>query len=452
MSLIFLALISVVLLSPLALGAVQTWAWTALASAIAVLLAFWSVRVLIGFETLTVGLKSAWPFALPFGLAVAWIVAQGTSLTPETWHHPLWQSAADALGRDLDGAISIDPHGTWSALARLLTYAAVFWLSLQFCRDPKRAQTVVYAVVGTGMVYAAYGLVAEFSGADAILWLEKSAYTGTVTSTFVNRNTYATYAGLGLVCTTAMLIRHIRRVAASAHSGREGALRLIERGFGQGWWLLVAWVVLATALMLTQSRGGLLSAVVGHIGLLVAFVATRRTKLRHAAMIGLPIIFIGTASFLYSGDQTAERLAQTSIDTEGRIQVYERTMDAASAAPLLGTGYGSFEDVFRFYRTEDITAIFDKAHSTYLENALELGLPAAGLIVLTIFALLARCLIGVRLRRQGTVFPIIGVAATLLVALHAAVDFSLQIPAVAVTYALIMGAAVAQSWSSRRDL
>lgn len=451
MSLIFLALISVVLLSPLALGAVQAWAWTALAGGVAVLLAFWSIRVLIGFETLTVGLKSAWPFALPFGLAVAWIVAQATSLTPETWHHPLWQSAADALGRDLDGAISIDPHGTLSALARLLTYAAVFWLSLQFCRDPKRAQTVINAVAGAGMVYAAYGLAAEFSGADAILWLEKSAYTGNVTSTFVNRNTYATYAGLGLVCTTAMLIRHVRR-AAAAHSGREGALRLIERGFGQGWWLLVAWVVLATALMLTQSRGGLLSAVVGHAGLLVAFVATGRTKLRHAAMIGLPIIFIGSGIFLYSGDQTAERLAQTSVDTEGRIQVYERTMDAASAAPLLGTGYGSFEDVFRFYRTEDIAAIYDKTHSTYLENALELGLPAAGLIVLAIFALFARCLVGVRQRRQGTVFPIIGVAATLLVALHAVVDFSLQIPAVAVTYALIMGAAVAQSWSSRRAL
>jgi hypothetical protein len=35
--------------------------------------------------------------------------------------------------------------------------------------------------------------------------------------------------------------------------------------------------------------------------------------------------------------------------------------------------------------------------------------------------------------------------ATVLVAAHSAVDFSVQIPAVAATYALIMGVAVAQS-------
>jgi len=36
-----------------------------------------------------------------------------------------------------------------------------------------------------------------------------------------------------------------------------------------------------------------------------------------------------------------------------------------------------------------------------------------------------------------------------LIALHAAADFSLQVPAVAATYAMIMGAACAQCWSTR---
>jgi hypothetical protein len=43
-----------------------------------------------------------------------------------------------------------------------------------------------------------------------------------------------------------------------------------------------------------------------------------------------------------------------------------------------------------------------------------------------------------------------GVAATFLVALHAMVDFSLQIPAVTYTYCFLLGTAVAQSWSSRQ--
>ena len=40
------------------------------------------------------------------------------------------------------------------------------------------------------------------------------------------------------------------------------------------------------------------------------------------------------------------------------------------------------------------------------------------------------------------------VAASVLVGVHAMVDFSLQLPAVALLYALIMGVACAQSWSS----
>jgi hypothetical protein len=58
--------------------------------------------------------------------------------------------------------------------------------------------------------------------------------------------------------------------------------------------------------------------------------------------------------------------------------------------------------------------------------------------------------VGLRRRRREAVYSCVGFASTVLVAAHSTVDFSLQIPAVAVTYCLIMGAACAQSWSSQR--
>jgi hypothetical protein len=61
---------------------------------------------------------------------------------------------------------------------------------------------------------------------------------------------------------------------------------------------------------------------------------------------------------------------------------------------------------------------------------------------------------GVFQRRRDGIYPAIAVAATVLVGVHAVVDFSLQIPAVAVTYAAILGMGVAQSFSTttrRRD-
>ena len=46
-------------------------------------------------------------------------------------------------------------------------------------------------------------------------------------------------------------------------------------------------------------------------------------------------------------------------------------------------------------------------------------------------------------------YPALGLAVTALAAIHAWFDFSLQMPAVAVTYAAILGVACAQSYSSR---
>ena len=74
------------------------------------------------------------------------------------------------------------------------------------------------------------------------------------------------------------------------------------------------------------------------------------------------------------------------------------------------------------------------------------------MLFLTIAALFGRCLMGVRVRRRNAIYPCIGVAATVLIAVHSTVDFSLQNPAVAATYALLMGAAVAQSWPSAQQL
>jgi hypothetical protein len=45
----------------------------------------------------------------------------------------------------------------------------------------------------------------------------------------------------------------------------------------------------------------------------------------------------------------------------------------------------------------------------------------------------------------------VAVSASVMVALHAFVDFSMQIQAVALTWTALLAAGVAQSWSSRVD-
>ena len=94
--------------------------------------------------------------------------------------------------------------------------------------------------------------------------------------------------------------------------------------------------------------------------------------------------------------------------------------------------------------------VYDKAHNSYLEFALEAGVPALVLMIGVLGGLTALSAHGIWKHRENRLFPCIGVAAAALVASHAVIDFSLQIPAVAVIFAVLLGIATAQSLRRRR--
>jgi hypothetical protein len=132
-------------------------------------------------------------------------------------------------------------------------------------------------------------------------------------------------------------------------------------------------------------------------------------------------------------------------------QLRSLTRDAMGDAPMLGTGAGTFEEVFRFYRTGDFKATVTHAGSGYHEALLELGTFAAGALFLLFAGFGLLTLTGALRRQRDSAYAAAGLAATVLVAAHAAFDYSLKVPAIAATYCLLVGAACAQSWSSRRE-
>ncbi len=446
---VFRSLLALVVLAPLPLASVYVWSWGLMASIVGVLLVGWAFSHAHRGEQPPVAVKSIWPFVVLFGVTVLWALIQSLPLTPESWHHPIWNTASEALGRDLRGSVSLNPYATRSALLRLLTYGGIFWLSLQYCRSSTRARHVIFMVPAAGALYSIYGLIVQFSGSQTILWFDKYAYKNDLTSTFVNRNSFATFAGLTLLCASGLLLDALRKSLGGALGWRDGLHRLLNTAWPPPWILLVACIVIATALLLSHSRGGFISTGAGLLTLCLIQGITREARLRFALSVTVVAVVAGTLLFAVGGEGTDQRLARISVETQERPLVYEKTVEAIEAAPVLGTGYGTFEEVFRFYRDESLRSFYMEAHNTYLENGLELGLPGAFALFATIGGLAVLTLCGVRRRYRNAIFPCIGFAVTVQVGIHAMVDFSLQIPAVAAFYSLVMGAACAQSWSSR---
>jgi O-antigen ligase len=327
----------------------------------------------------------------------------------------------------------------------------VFVLALGLGRDAKRARRGLQVFVYAGFAYALYGLIAFFSGSELILWFGERLNTASLTSTFENRNTYATLAGMGLVAAFALFLDGLGRVLRARVPPRTRLRWTLRHIFGPAAPLLVAMLVIGTALLLTASRGGTFSTLFGLLVLAGAFFRAGALPARAVSIIAGSIVVGGVLVFALSGDHLAKRLEHFDREMDGRAAVYTILLGAVADAPLLGAGYGTFPDVFPLYRDASIarTVRWEAAHNTYLENLLELGVPAAAALFASIAACARICWLGIRRRRRHRVYPMVGLAVTAVVAAHATVDFSLQIPAVSYAYAFLLGLACAQSFPSQ---
>jgi O-antigen ligase len=228
----------------------------------------------------------------------------------------------------------------------------------------------------------------------------------------------------------------------------------IDTAAGGGTALLIAGLVIAVALLLTGSRGGIASAFVGLL-VLAGLVWRAEAADRTASILFLVIGVAGLAAIVFTfGDLIAGHIEATGFSDARRLAVYEITLRSILDKPLLGFGYGTFADVFPLYRDRSISVsgVWGQAHDSYLELAQGLGVVFAGMLIGAMSLIALRCAKGATPRRRNGTASRVAAAAATLVGAHAVVDFSLQIQAVALTFVAMLGAGLAQSASSRIDL
>jgi O-antigen ligase len=441
------AFAALVVLAPLPFGMAQSHFQAWFAFLVLLQAAGYCGARLAAGEGPAVGLEKIRLEALGFFLVIGWGVFQLVNFAPSQWHHPLWAEAGAVLGRDLDGSISLARGDGFEALMRLLAYGAVFFLALQLGRDRAWAGRLIWALVLAGTAYALYGLAMHFGGVEKVLWVEREGAARNVTGPFINRNHFATYLGLVLLCAAGLYLEGFLKALKPGRTGRDRLLHLLQQGFVRGAPLLGCVLILVTALFLTNSRAGVISALAALLVLVVflGLMTTLAGRAHRALTLALLAGVLGV--FFLSGEGWLARLTATDLEREARLQRYEQTWQAVQQSPWTGYGVGSYGRTFFIFADEGTVTSY-KAHNDWLETAFELGLPAAVLWLALLGGLGVRCLAGFFRRRRDHAYPVAGFCACVLVGLHSLADFSLQIPAVAVTFAVLLGVGVAQGWSS----
>ncbi len=380
----------------------------------------------------------------------AWLFMQGLPLpegirrilSPESvaWLHEYWPGPLHGLnGEELVAAnapswfpLSLDPTATREFFFLALAASAAFLAARAlFRRGGGQHRRILVVVALFGAFEAIYGLVEWVSSSPAIFWYTREHYLDCATGTLINRNHFAMLVYFGLGCALALLTDLRARRLAGEQLERDLALRV-------GLFAIVA--IDLVAILASKSRAGMAGALIVFIPALPLLWrgarATRAVVIATAALVLVP-------AALVVGPELYERTGQVSHEWTGegsRGAVLRSSLGLVEDFPVIGTGGATFEWVFATQRPPEIVGSYNYAHNDYLQTLIETGF--LGLLLALLPALLFVVEI-LRRQRSGEddrlSWPLLLALAAAM--LHELVDFGLQIPANAVLFALLAGAA-----------
>lgn len=322
--------------------------------------------------------------------------------------------------------ISLDPAATWRAWLALLPAVAVFAATIQLDLGARRSLSLI--IIALGIVSVLFGLAQLMQGPTSALRLYPFTNTGDSVGFFANRNHYAAL----LVASIPLVAAWMIGLANARHANRVFGLTVC----------LIVFAVLILGLGMARSRAGIALAILASIASFFLASANeprgaRRGMLAIAAAASIGVILaVQFAFFRILGRFDADVLADL------RFTIADVTALASWTYFPIGTGFGTFEAVYRIFEPVDalLASYVNHAHNDWLEGLLEGGILAA-FLMLAFFTWFA--IRGLRLWRVESLYSVridraLAQSATIAIALlmlHSFVDYPLRTTTLSVLFA-----------------
>ena len=371
-----------------------------------------------------------------WSLPIVWCLVQIVPGLPDDQGFQVRKLATDALGFRSTPTLSVNPDASLMAFVKITTVTTTFYIGY-FFKNNRIPQFLVASQAIIGTLLSIFGLLTFSLFPQSYFLGEKVAYLDSVTSTFINRNTYATYAGITIICLLALLGSETT-IAFDQKNWRRRLSAFSHSFLGVGLWITAALLLNTSALLLTGSRAGIFSIAAGIVfSIIIRFATSDKLSILSTVMIATVLAIL---TFSFYSDFWIFRLSYLDPNRDMRWSAYRVALEAIRNAWLTGYGLGTFEDVFSVFRDESvgINEVWIRAHNVYLEAALSLGVPLTLVCLLGFTSVLgpllkANLMKGVNVPAQAAL-PIF-----LVIAIHSLFDFSLQSLGVAIPVMLLLG-------------
>ena len=326
--------------------------------------------------------------------------------------------------------LTIAPIETREALLKLATDVLLLFLVVQLFSacSSQTWRRLGTAVLAYGFFFSVFSILQFLWNPNRILWVGHDL-AGPF-GPYVDRDHYA-----GLM----EMVVPVSACTVLSRPKRDPLKALL-------WFAIVVQVV---SLLLTGSRGGLISVLAETA--ILGWILARRDSLPHrkmrVAITGLALAAVAALFFwLVPGYVLARFGAVHGYVSEakvGRVAIWKSSLKIVRAHPIAGTGMGSFATIYPIYQTEPSNLVTEHAHNDYVEALAETGV-IGGILVLGALAMFFPIAFG-NLREQmrhtdGWLRLGAAIACCGLI-VHSFMDFNLHIPANAAWFAFCAGLA-----------
>ncbi len=342
--------------------------------------------------------------------------------------------------------LSIYPHATWIMLMKFLAYLGAFIIAAAVFDSQTRKSVLVRVLVFLGLFEAAYGIVQYLANWQKIFWMNKVYYTSEATGTYINHNHFAGFIELTFPFMMASAFYYFQTWQGKHRRGPSRVDPAVASTAGiysllYGFFLIIAIV----GVIFSRSRTGILATVLTVA--LLAILTLLKTR-RKSWMIGLGaflLIVLGYGLWIGLNPVVSRFQAfqggKQYFENEGRLPVWQSTLDIIRAHPVVGAGLGTFEYSYRQVQSFWVTDTFTHAHNDYLELTAGTGVLGAMLLfvpIIILLILMIRSFI-TDTRRYRPAVTLACAGSTLAILIHSVADFNLHIPANALVFAVILG-------------
>lgn len=279
--------------------------------------------------------------------------------------------STDILSSDVSGTLSLDPFATRFAVIQLVIYLVYFLAAIHFVNSASRLRGMVYAVLAFCSVAAFFGILQFLAKPDAIYGLRPTPWAEPF-GPYVNRHHFAALMVMSFSSAFAIFLGH--------HSTREKKMLL-----------LISMILAGISVVLTGSRGGVLSITVASLFVLVASVVAskrsdsdepgdggRATKIISSglALFTLAALVVGSVVLL-GGDSSLVRglgAVQSEDFSTGRVHFWQVTWEVIKQNPVIGVGLDSLAVAFTRFDSWSGTVRVEQSHNDYLQIFAEAGI------------------------------------------------------------------------------